>query len=183
MYTSCLPPALDQVVSQRQLNDALLLEIPDEKLLKLFFVELTMSNLLAKRSSLIVVPDTMSVETPSHILSHYGLGHLVGSLDHEAALKNCIQRLKVLLASQEIPMLRQEYQHVQLKKKELETKIHDTLVSINKANVKRPSFKKMLLSIKMRPRKSISESLIEEITAIHISPKAIDAIQATSKYL
>jgi len=177
MYTTCLPPALEQVLSDRHEGDTLLMEVADEKLLKLFFVEVIMSNLLSKKSTLVVIPDSMSVDTPSQILSNYNLGNLTGELDYQGAIVDCGKKMKSLLTSQEIPLLRQEYQHVLLKKKDLETRIHDTLVSINKASVKRPAFKKMLLSIKMRPRKSISESLIEEITSIHISSKALDAIK------
>ena len=177
MYTTCLPPALEQVLSDRLKGDTLLLEIGDEKMLKLFFVEAIMSNLLHKKTSLVVIPDSMSVDTPAQILSNYNLGHLTGALDYQGALVNCGAKAKTVLTSQEIPLLRQEYQHVLLKKKDLEAKIHDTLVSINKASVRRPAFKQMLLSIKMRPRKSISESLIEEITSMHISARAIDAIK------
>jgi len=177
MYTTCLPPALEQVLSDRHEGDTLLMEIADEKLLKLFFVEVIMSNLLSKKNTLVVIPDSMSVDIPAQILSNYNLGHLAVELDYQGAVVNCGTKVKTLITSQEIPLLRQEYQHVLLKKKDLENKVHDTLVSINKASVKRPAFKKMLLSIKMRPRKSISESLIEEITSIHISSKAIDAIK------
>ena len=181
MYTTCLPPALEQVISDRHKGDSLLIEIADEQLLKIFFVEVVMSNLLSKKNSLVVIPDSMSATTPAQILSKYNLAPLVGTLDYQGALVDCGAKVRALLSHKEIPLLRQEFPHVLLKRKDLESKIHDTLVSINKASVKHPAFKKMLLSIKMRPRKSISESLIEEIASMHISPKAIDAIKQLQK--
>jgi len=177
MYTTCLPPVLEELLSTSTQEDTLLLEIQDEEMLRLFFVEKIIASLLDKQSTLVVIPDGMSTSIPSQILSKQGLGKLVASLSFEDKLDNSAAKIKELLSNQEIPMLRQEYQNNILKKRELVHKIHNTLLSINKGSVHSPSFKKMLLSIKMRPRKSISESLIERITSIQITSRALEMIR------
>lgn len=177
MYTVTLPPVLEDILARPEMEDALLLEIKDVDLLKSFFSEYVMSSLLSKKKVLVILPDSTTLPNEDVLLGGVGLSALCAVLDEKGNIDNCVHRIKDLLSAQEIPMLRQEYQHLLLKKEEVATKIHDTLVAINKSSVMRPSFKKMLLSIKMRPRKSISESLIEEIVSMRISPQALDTVR------
>ena len=181
MYINSLSPELEEMLAYDNTNDIVHMEISDATMLKEYFTEKVVQLLLNKQRLLVVTPDSMDPSIPAKILSQSNLAHFTNLCDASGQSPDIVERLRALTQLTEIPLLRQEYQHIQLKHKDLSTKIHNTLLSINKSSIKSPSFKDMLLSIKPRPKADIPESLIEKVSEININPRIlanIDKLQA-----
>lgn len=176
MYINSLSPELDEMLAYDNTNDIVQMEISDATMLKEYFTEKVVKMLLDKQRLLVVTPDSMDPAIPAKILSQSNLAHFTNICDASGQSPDILERVRSLTQLVEIPLLRQEYQHIILKHKELTNKIHNTLLSINKRSVKSPSFKEMLLGIKPRPKSDIPESLIEEISDININPRILKNI-------
>ena len=176
MYINSLSPELEEMLAYDNTNDIVHIEISDATMLKEYFTEKVVKMLLDKQRLLVVTPNSMDPSIPARILSQSNLAHFTNICDASGQSPDILERLRALTQLVEIPLLRQEYQHIILKHKELSNKIHDTLLSINKRSVKSPSFKEMLLGIKQRPKADISESLVEEISDINLNPRILNNI-------
>ncbi len=176
MYINCLSPELEETLAYENANDIIHLEISDAAMLKAYFTEKVVKTLLDRQKMLVVIPDRMDSSIPSKILSNQNLAHLSTTVSTQGLGAQSVVRMKSLANLTEIPLLRQEYQHLLLKYKETSLKIHNTLSTISKRNIKSPSFKEMLLSIKPRPKANLPESLIEEIADMNLNNHVIKAI-------
>jgi len=183
MYINHLPPVLEEILQDEQTNDIVHLEISDADMLKDYFIEKTIRGLVDKKRILVVVPDRMDISIPTKILTNNQLAHYSATYPQGNIPALISDKLRSLGDLKPIPLLRQEYQHILLKYQELSHKIHDTLLSINKAGIKSPSFKEMLLSIKPRPAADIPTSVVEKISEVNLNEDSISSIRSLQKLL
>lgn len=180
MYINIQSPVLEEMLVYDHQNDIVHLEISDANTLKEYFAEKVIQSLMDRKRLLVVIPDTMDPSVPSKILTNYQLAHFSAVWSTVEGI-DISERIRTLKKLTPIPLIRQEYEHVLLRFKELNNKIYQTLQSITKGNIKRPAFKDMLLSIKPRPKTNISESVIDAISSIDLNAKVLDQLDALQK--
>ncbi len=177
MSKCMLSPVLADMLAAESSSDIYSVEISDAGMLKEFFAQKLTQSLLKKQRLLVVIPDKMSVSVPSKILSNYNLAHYSCAFQNNDVTDVLLsERVRLLASLSEIPLLRQEYGHIQLKFKDIANKVHETLLLINKAGIKNPSFKQMLLSTKEKPKSELPESVVESIASVNINPTVLDQI-------
>ena len=178
MLNRCLSPVLSEALPSENKRDILFSEIADPSMLKEYFVHSMSLNLLRKERTIVIIPDQMDLSIPSKILARENLAHYSCSFQRNDDIHPMLaERARLLAELKEIPILRQEYNLIALKYRELQTKISDTLSLITRSTVKNPSFKDMLLSTEQEPSEPLPSSAIEEIAKINLNHNSITRIK------